>query len=89
MLDEVRCKVLSVIEGEELDAYLLRYVPYYSFPSSEELLMTAQRILHVRLAAQADSQDLRHDDAFARPPYALAHRYRTSWIYTTSLAMLL
>ena len=24
MLDEVQCKVLSVIEGEEVDAYLLR-----------------------------------------------------------------
>lgn len=26
MLDEVQCKVLSVIEGEDVDAYLLRYV---------------------------------------------------------------
>ncbi len=26
MLDIVRCKVLSVIEGHELDAYLLRWV---------------------------------------------------------------
>lgn len=26
MLDVVQCKVLSVIEGEEVDAYLLRYV---------------------------------------------------------------
>lgn len=26
MLDEVQCKVLSVIEGEETDAYLLRFV---------------------------------------------------------------
>lgn len=26
MLDEVQCKVLSVIEGEEVDAYLLRSV---------------------------------------------------------------
>jgi hypothetical protein len=25
MLDEVRCKVLSIVEGEELDAYLLRW----------------------------------------------------------------
>jgi S-adenosylmethionine decarboxylase len=27
MLDEVQCKVLSVIEGEEVDAYLLSFVP--------------------------------------------------------------
>lgn len=26
MLDIVKCKVLSVVEGEETDAYLLRYV---------------------------------------------------------------
>jgi S-adenosylmethionine decarboxylase len=26
MLDEVQCKVLSVIEGDEVDAYLLRLV---------------------------------------------------------------
>lgn len=27
MLDIVKCKVLSVVEGDEIDAYLLRYVP--------------------------------------------------------------
>jgi S-adenosylmethionine decarboxylase len=31
MLDIVKCKVLSVIEGEETDAYLLRYVPLIRF----------------------------------------------------------
>lgn len=30
MLDEVQCKVLSVIEGEDVDAYLLRLVPLLS-----------------------------------------------------------
>lgn len=33
MLDEVCCKVLSVIEGEEVDAYLLRSV---LFPSPRQ-----------------------------------------------------
>jgi len=28
MLDIVKCKVLSVVEGEELDAYLLRWVRF-------------------------------------------------------------
>lgn len=35
MLDIVQCKVLSVIEGKEMDAYLLRCVPiflYYRSP---------------------------------------------------------
>ena len=27
MLDIVKCKILSVVEGTEMDAYLLRYVP--------------------------------------------------------------
>ena len=30
MLDIVKCKVLSVVEGEELDAYLLRWVPCWA-----------------------------------------------------------
>jgi len=33
MLDEVQCKVLSVIEGEEMDAYLLRFAQL-SLPTS-------------------------------------------------------
>jgi S-adenosylmethionine decarboxylase len=28
MLDIVKCKVLSVVQGEDLDAYLLRWVPF-------------------------------------------------------------
>lgn len=32
MLDIVKCKVLSVIEGEEMDAYLLRSGPPCRFP---------------------------------------------------------
>lgn len=28
MLDIVKCKVLSVVEGDEVDAYLLRYVTF-------------------------------------------------------------
>lgn len=29
MLDVVKCKVLSVVEGVEIDAYLLRYAPLH------------------------------------------------------------
>lgn len=36
MLDEVQCKVLSVIEGEEVDAYLLRCVLYALLSSSTD-----------------------------------------------------
>lgn len=31
MLNIVRCKILSVIEGSEVDAYLLRYAPDYVY----------------------------------------------------------
>lgn len=44
MLDIVKCKVLSVVEGDEVDAYLLRYVsfplnylPRFSFSHSSSL----------------------------------------------------
>ena len=37
MLDIVKCKVLSVVEGDEVDAYLLRYVSCFSSSLGELL----------------------------------------------------
>jgi hypothetical protein len=59
MLDIVRCKVLSVIRGTELDAYLLRYV-YVLTRQSLNNLSPPQRILSLYLSLQTYSQDLWH-----------------------------
>lgn len=40
MLDIVKCKVLSTVEGDEVDAYLLRCVPLPSFLQSTRVLRT-------------------------------------------------
>ena len=44
MLDIVRCKVLSVIRGKELDAYLLRYGP----PNTARALTSAFYLVNLR-----------------------------------------
>jgi S-adenosylmethionine decarboxylase len=38
MLDIVKCKVLSVVEGDELDAYLLRWASCLQLALCEELM---------------------------------------------------
>ena len=53
MLDIVKCKVLSVIYGQEMDAYLLRsFLPYYSIrvltsfsPSESSLFIFPHRLI--------------------------------------------
>jgi hypothetical protein len=60
MLDIVRCKVLSVIHGTELDAYLLRYV-HLTNQGSLNNHSCLQRIFSFYLSLQTYSQDLWHD----------------------------
>ena len=67
MLDIVRCKVLSVIHGKELDAYLLRYV-YPTSQGSLNNLSSLQRIFPFYLSLQTYSQDLWHDPQPSRAP---------------------
>jgi hypothetical protein len=45
MLDIVRCKVLSVIQGTELDAYLLRYVHLMNQGSLNNLSISPANLL--------------------------------------------
>lgn len=74
MLDIVKCKVLSVVEGSEIDAYLLRSVsPFYRLQisrASNTLLgfysralspVDHQRILAVRLSLSSHPQNMRND----------------------------
>jgi hypothetical protein len=60
MLDIVRCKVLSVIHGTELDAYLLRYV-HLTNQGSVNNFSSLQRIFSSYLSLQTYSQDLWDD----------------------------
>jgi len=60
MLDIVRCKVLSVIRGTELDAYLLRYV-HLTNQGSLNNFSSLQRIFSFYLFLQTYSQDLWHN----------------------------
>lgn len=67
MLDIVRCKVLSVIRGEELDAYLLRCVNLITLePLNKNLFL--QRILFFYLSLQTYSQNLWHYSQPTRTP---------------------
>lgn len=64
MLDEVQCKVLSVIEGEEVDAYLLRCVCRLSVTlHADELVLPlpCAGLLAMQAASTADPP-------FAYPP---------------------
>lgn len=73
MLDLVRCKVLSVIEGEEVDAYLLSCAHLHlhlhglAARSEAQAGRCAQGVVDVCLAAQAHPQDLRDHDPPPRP----------------------
>lgn len=67
MLDIVRCKVLSVIQGIELDAYLLRYVHLMNQGSLNNF-SSLQRIFPFYLSLQTYSQDLWHNSQPSRAP---------------------
>jgi S-adenosylmethionine decarboxylase len=55
MLDIVKCKVLSTVEGEDLDAYLLSWVQGVCVGRQ----LTGQRIIPLRRAPLDHSQDVR------------------------------
>jgi len=65
MLDIVKCKVLSVVEGDELDAYLLSCVT--RLLGSQVIGADKQRVVLVRCAAFDHPQDVRNDAQPAGP----------------------
>ena len=76
MLDTVKCKVLSVIEGDQTDAYLLRFIYLFLvlFPSLA-YLPCAQRVLSVCLPSSDHFKDMRNH---TQPPRSSAHpRHRS------------
>lgn len=76
MLDIVQCKVLSFVEGDETDAYLLSCVPVDGMaalvflPSSTNVstYSLAQRVVAVHLLEPANPEDVRNNAQPARPP---------------------
>lgn len=86
MLDIVKCKILSVIEGSEMDAYLLRSVtslffiedqPYihliscsFFYTPPAALPVDYQRIVALYLPSSSHSKNLRND---AQPLRAASH----------------
>jgi hypothetical protein len=71
MLDIVQCKVLSFVEGDETDAYLLSCVTLPTSPtllSADLLHPLQQRVVPVHLLQPAHPQDVRDDAQPARPP---------------------
>lgn len=49
MLDIVKCKVLSVMNGEEMDAYLLRFA-FYPFAEVIVSYFSSQRIISFHIS---------------------------------------
>lgn len=59
MLDIVKCKVLSYVEGKEIDAYLLRCASSSSRSMSARLTPgLLQRIIVTRISAPSDTQNV-------------------------------
>lgn len=70
MLDIVKCKVLSVIEGDQTDAYLLRYLIYLFLVSFHTNGLHVQRVLSLRLPTSDHFKDMRN---YTQPPRSSAH----------------
>jgi hypothetical protein len=60
MLDIVQCKVLSVVHGDEIDAYLLRSA-FSLQQTTREISLDPQRILVFCFPPPAHPQDLWND----------------------------
>lgn len=70
MLDIVKCKILSVIQGTETDAYLLRLVAAIHTRPSHQILMTIKRVFSVCFTTPPYTQNMRHNAQSAwRAPY--------------------